>query len=413
MEFLFNDQSFYFETLRALGYAHYGGADIGEVLSTAGRIPDGDETAWYTQWLALAERIHADAEASAAAGHPVSARESYLRASNYYRLCEFYLRVEPANDARVRELGQRSVDMFARAAQLMSSPPEAVRFPYEDTTLPGWWIPAEAGSAHPSGADPDGPRPTLLFHGGFDSTEEELYFSGGAAAARRGYHVLAFAGPGQGSALRDQQLLFRPDWDAVVTPAVDWLVERPDVDPNQIALMGMSFGGELAPRAAATEHRVAALIAYDGLYSFGGALQDKVGPAIMELVRDGADAKVNALAEEIMSSNTQLRSFFRWGMWAYGADGPAAVIRAMDPYTLDGYAPRITCPTLVLAGENDFAGVGQATQFYEALRCQKTYHLFPTAEGGGEHCQAGATSTLHQVVFDWLDSVLAQSTVPA
>ena len=310
---LFNDQSFFFETLRALGYAHYGGADIGEVLSTAGRIPDGDEAAWYTQWRALAERIHAEADRSAGGRHRVSARESYLRASNYYRLCEFYLRVDPTDDPLVREVGQLSVDMFACAAQLMSSPPERVRFPYEDTTLPGWWIPAESGSAHPSGGDPDGPRPTLLFHGGFDSTEEELYFSGGAAAARRGYHVLAFAGPGQGSALRDQQLLFRPDWDAVVTPAVDWLLERPDVDPDRIALMGMSFGGELAPRAAATEHRVAALIAYDGLYSFGGAVQNKVGPQIMELVRDGADTKVNALVEEFMSSNTQVRSLFRLG----------------------------------------------------------------------------------------------------
>ncbi len=403
---LFNDQSFYFETLRAFGYAHYGGADIGEVLSTAGRIPDGDETAWYMQWRGLAERIHADAERSSSGGHHVSARESYLRASNYYRLCEFYTRAGPADDPLVREVGQLSVDMFACAARLMSPPPQRVRFPYEDTTLPGWWIPAEAGSAHRSGGNPDGPRPTLLFHGGFDSTEEELYFSGGAAAARRGYHVLAFAGPGQGSALRDQQLLFRPDWETVVTPAVDWLLERPDVDPHRIALMGMSLGGNLAPRAAATEHRLAALIAYDGLYSFADAVQDKIGPAIMELVRDGDDTKVNALIEEVMSSNTQIRSLFNWGTWAYGVDSPADVIRATDPYTLDGYAPLITCPTLVLEGENDF-GPGQAAPLYEALRCEKTYHLFPTAEGGGEHCQAGATSNLHQVIFDWLDGVLA------
>ena len=72
-----------------------------------------------------------------------------------------------------------------------------------------------------------------MFRGGFDSTKEELYFAGGAAAGRRGYHVLALAGPGQGSALRDQQLLFRPDWDAVVTPAVDWLLACPDVDPRR------------------------------------------------------------------------------------------------------------------------------------------------------------------------------------
>ncbi|HXN58885.1 MAG TPA: alpha/beta fold hydrolase, partial [Acidimicrobiales bacterium] len=404
---MFNDESFSFETLRALGYAAYGGADIGEVTSTASRIPDGDKTAWYSEWRALAERIHADADRSAAEGHAVSARESYLRASNYYRLCEFYLRADSSNDPEVREVGQLSVDSFAHAAQLMNPAPQPVRFAYEDTTLPGWWIPADLGTAHPTGGDPESPRPTLLFHGGFDSTEEELYFSGGAAAARRGYHVLAFAGPGQGSALRDQKLLFRPDWEAVVTPAVDWLLARPDVNPNAIALMGMSFGGLLAPRAAASEHRVAALIAYDGLYSFADAWDRLVGPEVMKLVGDGlvaSDSKANALIEEIMNSKTQtFGPALPWGMWVLGADSMAAVLRAVAPYTLEGYAPLITCPTLVLDGEND---PGHASQLYDALCCQKTYHLFPAAEGGGEHCQEGVMSRLHQVVFDWLDTVL-------
>ncbi len=403
----FSDKSFSFETLRALGYTAYGGADVGEITSTAARIPDGDETAWYTQWRALAERVHADADRSATAGHPVSARESYLRASNYYRLCEFYLRASPANDLEVREVGQLSAGTFARAAQLTNPAPQPVRFPYEDTTLPGWWIPADLGTAHPGGGDPDGPRPALLFHGGFDSTEEELYFAGGAAAARRGYHVLAFAGPGQGSALRDQKVLFRPDWDAVVTPAVDWLLARLDVDPNRIALMGMSLGGLLAPRAAATEHRLAALIAYDGLYSFADSMYRGVGPEIMKLIGDGldtSDTKANALLEEFTSSKAQtFGPIFRWGMWVLGADSPAAVLRAVAPYTLDGYAPLITCPTLVLDGEND---PGHASKLYEALRCPKTYHLFPAAEGGGEHCQEGVMSRLHQVAFDWLDTVL-------
>ena len=40
---IFNDKSFFFETLRVLGYALYGGADIGEVIGTASRVSDGDE----------------------------------------------------------------------------------------------------------------------------------------------------------------------------------------------------------------------------------------------------------------------------------------------------------------------------------------------------------------------------------
>jgi len=410
---LFNDKSFSFETLRALGYTPYGGADIGEVTSTASRIPDGDKTAWYSEWRALAERIHADADRSAAEGHPVSARESYLRASNYYRVCEFYLRVDASSDLEVREVGRLSVDSFARATELMNPVPQRVRFPYEDTTLPGWWIPADLGTAHPTDGDPDGPRPTLLYLGGFDSTEEELYFTGGAAAARRGYNVLAFAGPGQGSALRDQKLLFRPDWEAVVTPAVDWLLARPDVDPDGIALMGMSFGGLLAPRAAAAEHRLAALIAFDGLYSFADAAHRMAGPEIMKLIGDGletSDTKANALISEIMNSrDNTFGPAFSWGMWVFGKDNPADALRAFTPYTLEGYAPLVTCPTLVLDGEND---PGDASRLYEALRCPKTYHVFPAAEGGGEHCQAGTMSRLHQVVFDWLDTVLATPSRP-
>ena len=130
----------------------------------------------------------------------------------------------------------------------------------------------------------------------------------------------------------------------------------------------------------------------------------------MQLLADGADTKVNALVEQVMGSDTQLRGF------SGGACGPTehpAPPRPPRhrPLHLEGYAPLITCPTLVLDGEIDLF-FGQPSQLYEALRCQKTYHLFPAAEGGGEHCQEGAVSRLHQVVFDWLDTVLATPSRP-
>ena len=127
----------------------------------------------------------------------------------------------------------------------------------------------------------------------------------------------------------------------------------------------------------------------------------------MKLIGDGldtSDTKANALIEEIMSSRTNtFGPAFSWGMWVFGEDCPADALRAFAPYTLEGYAPLVTCPTLVLDGENDPC---DSSRLYQALRCQKTYHLFPTAEGGGEHCQEGVMSRLHQVVFDWLDTVL-------
>ncbi len=95
MKFLFKDEAFSFETLRAAGFAVDGGADLGEIIVAAGTIGDGGDEAWHRQWRALAARIRALGEASLARGHRISAREAFLRASNYHRMAEFYRRVSP------------------------------------------------------------------------------------------------------------------------------------------------------------------------------------------------------------------------------------------------------------------------------------------------------------------------------
>ena len=43
VEFIFKDEAFKFETLRAAGFAGDAGADIGEVIATPSRIVEGDE----------------------------------------------------------------------------------------------------------------------------------------------------------------------------------------------------------------------------------------------------------------------------------------------------------------------------------------------------------------------------------
>jgi hypothetical protein len=43
MQLVFQDTQYSFQTLRALGYAVSGGADVGEVLKTAYSIREGDD----------------------------------------------------------------------------------------------------------------------------------------------------------------------------------------------------------------------------------------------------------------------------------------------------------------------------------------------------------------------------------
>ncbi len=152
MKFLFNDQAFSFETLRATGFAPEGAADIADVLVTAANIPEGDEVAWHREWKKTAQRIHGIAKDCLAKGHKVSAREAFLRASNYYRVAEFYLRADPKNEPDVIALSRASRETFVEAGKLLDGPFEEVSIPYEGTTLPGYFFQVDHSGT---------PRPTV------------------------------------------------------------------------------------------------------------------------------------------------------------------------------------------------------------------------------------------------------------
>jgi hypothetical protein len=92
--------------------------------------------------LTTAERVHKYADNCISAGHKVSAREAYLRASNYYRVAEFLL-MDP-EDPRIHTTWRSSKECFGNAARLFSPPFEAVEIPYEGTTLPGYFYHANA-----------------------------------------------------------------------------------------------------------------------------------------------------------------------------------------------------------------------------------------------------------------------------
>ncbi|MFD7369908.1 hypothetical protein [Streptomyces mirabilis] len=267
-----DDPPFWFETLRNLGLAAYGDSDVGEVIATAARVTPGDYDGWHDAWLATAERLEAEARGS----HPVSARDGLLRASSYYRAAEFFLHGHP-EDPRVDHAYERGVSCFRDAiAHFPGVMP--VEIPYEDTVLHGYLYRA-AG---------EGPRPAVVMHNGFDGAAEELHFSGALGGQERGYHVLTFDGPGQPAAIHRDGPAFRPDWENVVGPVLDFLTRDPGVDPARTALLDVSLGGYLAPRAAAYEPRLAAVVALDGVFDAVSALTAHLPLPHEEAVRRAA-----------------------------------------------------------------------------------------------------------------------------
>jgi pimeloyl-ACP methyl ester carboxylesterase len=398
MKFLFDDETFSFETLRTTGFAAYGGADLGEVLATARDIREGDEASWHQAWKATAQRVAEIGSQALASGHHVSAREALLRASNYYRTAADFLLEQPATDPEMTLMSAGQRDTFAAAAALFDTPVHAVSIPYEHTTLPAYlFLVDDSGTA----------RPTIIYNSGYDSTREESYFVIAAPALRRGYNVLAFDGPGQGAALREEKLAMRPDWEAVVTPVVSYALTRDEIAPENIVLFGYSLGGYLVARAAAFEQRVAALILDDGIHDFHAAFAGGLPPFIASWIEEGRDEVADPVLRMLMTVSTQLRWGLRNGMWVFGADSFADLIRMARKYTLDGISHQIVAPTLIMDAESDKFLKGQPQLVEQALtNASTTLVTLTEAEGAGEHTHAGGLGRAHQTMFDWLDATL-------
>jgi len=395
MKIYFDNPEYDGQFLRAVDYAPLG-AQIGEAWTIAAQIKAGDATSWYNAWSSSADRLYELAIKAGDAGHRVSARNAFLRASNYYRTAYIFMFALPV-DPRVIEAYKKQTGAFQRAAALFDRPIEILKIPYEDTTLPGYFIKPDASSA---------PRKTLLCTGGYDGTCEELFFSMARGALERGYNVLIFDGPGQGGALVLQELRMRPDWEKVVTPGVDYLVTRRDVNPTGIALYGGSFGGYLAPRAAAFEHRLAACIADAALFDPATLSTKMFSPDIADALEKNDVAVLEPFFNRLQENTTQ-RFILGRGMWVHGAKTPWEYFQMFQAYSLADVAKNIRCPTFVSEAENDRRR-GGGKDLYNALQCSKEYVLFAAADGAGEHCEAGAREVYFQRMFDWLDPIVGQ-----
>jgi pimeloyl-ACP methyl ester carboxylesterase len=374
------------------------GCPLGEISATTSLIEEGDRDGWYLQWTATAERVAGYADESARAGHTISASDAYLRASSYYRAAYLPLYGSPV-DPRLVEAFDKETDTFQKAAALMTPPVEAVEIPFEGTTLPGYFCQVD---------DTGRPRPTLIVTNGYDSTINELYLDF-AAVLPRGYNLLLYDGPGQGRVLIKQGLVMRPDWENVVKPVVDYALTRPEVDPEKIAIMGISLGGYLAPRAASSEHRLAACIADPALWDVLEAAKARFSALPKDVLEKLPDVDPNVL--EPIVEHIQKTPALRWaiiqrGFWVHGINSLSEYLKLAEDYSLKEVVSQIRCPTLLTWAESDPLS-WNAELIYDRLTSQKELVRFYDAEGAGDHCETKTRPLFHQRAFDWLDETLA------
>jgi len=393
-----NRFSTYFDApfTRVLGRGNYGGSAVGECYETASRIVDNDYESYTTAWEVTAKRVEAIARVCLAKGHAVSAREALMRAVTYWGATTMFL---APGDPRQRTSYEKERDCFRQAAKLFHPPIEVVDIPYENgATLPGYFIPGG-----PKGEK----RPTVLVIGGGDSALEELYGVVPVGAQRRGYNVLMFEIPGQKAMFFDHpELFFRHDTEVPIGHAVDYVTSRPEVDAGRIALVGASFGGYFAPRAAVFDKRLAAVIALPLFFDIGAMFVELLGldptkpyPRDLESRLDMSQSFVRALTQ----SDLRMRSGYANATIAEWLDG-------MQEFTLAGHEKDLTCPLLIIAGESEFDPARMAKEklvWDKVMNHPKSEVRIGTASEGGEgHSMVNNLLLKNQIEFDWLDDVL-------
>ena len=167
------------------------------------------------------------------------------RAAQYYNQALFWVLGTSTPDEE-ENVYVAMDDAWRESAKRQSPKWEPFTFPWNGRRLPAWFL-------RPAGAN--GRRRTLIMNNGSDGQNVDMLPQGASFALERGWNVVIFEGPGQGRTLFVDRIPFTPDWHEVITPLVDVLHKRSDVEPKQIALLGVSFAGLLVmrPRRRSTD----------------------------------------------------------------------------------------------------------------------------------------------------------------
>lgn len=396
---VFTDENFNFKVQCMLGELRTGCGDAGEIMSTAASIADGDADSWVTGWRALAERVEKIAVAADTTGHDVSAREAYLRASAYHAAVLELVDGAHDPDAVLGPVFAAHRRCFHRYGELLDPPIERLEIPYEGSHMPGWFVPAPG----------EGRRRTLILNNGSDGAVTSL-LGVALAAQTRGYHSIIFDGPGQQSMLFERNVPFRADWEAVITPVVDHLLAREDVDPDRLCIYGISQAGYWVPRALAFEHRLAAAVVDPGVDDVSTSWMGHLPEEMLEMLDKGDRSSFDQWMQIGQQDLTPAeKQEIAWRAKPYGIADPFDLFTAVRTYRLTpDVLARITTPVLITDPEGEQFWQGQAERMHQHLPSSDLVR-FTAAEGADRHCEPMARSLLEQRMFDWLDSTLGVS----
>jgi dipeptidyl aminopeptidase/acylaminoacyl peptidase len=212
---------------------------------------------------------------------------------------------------------ERKRACFDKFIEFAGRPIHRVELPYQGKTI-------HALLHLPPGIKPGERVACIMYIPGMDGVKEDTPIDGDAFI-ERDFAVLAIDGPGQGETREGGIKCTAGNYADAGKLACDYLVKRPEIDPERLGIMASSMGSYWAPRVVAEEKRFRACA---------------VSGVCME---PGQYAIFN------MSSPTFKMNY----MYMAGYDDEAAFDEFAKTLSLKGVTSKITCPYMVVAGEDD------------------------------------------------------------
>ncbi|KAL3449228.1 alpha/beta-hydrolase [Aspergillus insuetus] len=400
------DSNFNFNLVIALGNTLTGGADIGPVLGVAKNLTPGDFDSYSEEWYKLANATKAQAEDPENAFDPVNVRDTWFSASHYFRRADENIHRDWENPL-INTLWEEQTAAFDKAIATLPNPGQRIQLPATsgrgnlNFTVEAIWYEAQESK--------DSKRPTLIIGNGFDAAQEDSYHYFVAPALARGWNCITYEGPGQPTVLRNQNLGFIPDWESALIPVVDYLfAEKEDVvDTERLVLIGNSFGGYLAARAAAFEPRLSAAMLIGGVWDAYPAFAGHLPEEIVALYEAGNFSAFDDTVRAFRASgemDTSAAFGLDHGLWAFRTHSPSEFFTQSKEYHIRGVVDQINVPVFVGDAEFETFFRGQPQIVSEALGERATLHVFNGT--AGYHCQSGANQELTRTIHAWLHRVL-------
>jgi predicted esterase YcpF (UPF0227 family) len=91
-----------------------------------------------------------------------------------------------------------------------------------------------------------------------------------------------------------------------------------EIDASRPGLIGLSFGGYLAPRAAPFEPRIRAVVAIDGIFDAHESVTNILSEKLRDLLEDRHMDAFNTATREAIEHDRVLCWYIDQGLWSFG-----------------------------------------------------------------------------------------------